>query len=297
VVLIAEPHAVLKTSSGKIRRGATRDAYLNGTLGAPPSIAVQRARLLASALGAWSRRGAGWLGRAGFTAWILLVLLVSMPILWGYLTVRRPGPHADRAARRWSRLALAAAGLRPRVVGPEQLDGLSSAVLVANHASYLDPIILLAAIPIPFRFVAKRTLRRYPVIRTVLQKAGHLTIEKADLGDRLAGADEMERRLREGERLMTFPEGTFVRAPGLLPFRLGAFRAAVETGCPIVPIAIDGARRVLPDGAWLLRHDTITVTIGAPLAPIAAGWPEMVLLRDAAVDHIGRNCGETRVRE
>ena len=110
VVVIADPHAVLKTSSGKIRRSATRDAYLKGTLGARQPLAAQRARLLAGALGAWSHRCAGSLGRAIFTIWILLVLLVSLPILWAYLAVRRPGPHADRAARRWSRLALT--GLR-----------------------------------------------------------------------------------------------------------------------------------------------------------------------------------------
>jgi 1-acyl-sn-glycerol-3-phosphate acyltransferase len=292
LVVIGDPHAVLKTSSGKIRRSATREAYLKGTLGVRQSLAAQRTRLLAGALAAWCRRGAGWLGRAVFTIWILLVLLVSLPILAGYLTVRRPGPHADRAARRWSRLALTVCGLRPRVLGLERLEGLQSAVLVANHASYIDPIVLMAAIPIPFRFVAKRALGRYPVIGAVIRKAEHLTIEQAGLGERLAGADEVKRRLREGERLMIFPEGTFVRAPGLLPFRLGAFRAAVDTNRPIVPIAIAGARRVLPADAWLMRRDSMTVTIGVPLEPMAAGWPEMVRLRDAALRHIARESGE-----
>jgi 1-acyl-sn-glycerol-3-phosphate acyltransferase len=91
---------------------------------------------------------------------------------------------------------------------------------------------------------------------------------------------------------MIFPEGTFVRASGLLPFRLGAFRAAVDTGRPIVPVAIAGTRYVLPDGTWLFRHGPITLTIGAPIEPQAQGWPEMVRLRNAAVEHIGRESGE-----
>jgi 1-acyl-sn-glycerol-3-phosphate acyltransferase len=177
-------------------------------------------------------------------------------------------------------------------VGLDRLDGLQAGILIANHASYLDPIVLMAAIPVQFRFVAKRALGGYPLIGIVIRKAQHLTIEKAGLGDRLAGADEVEHRLRQGERLMIFPEGTFVRAPGLLPFRLGAFRAAVDAGRPIVPIAIDGARHVLPADAWLLRHGSITVTIGTPLEPIAAGWPEMVRLRDKAVELIRQGCGE-----
>jgi len=290
VVVIADPHAVLKTPSGKIRRAATRDAYVTGTLGAHPSIAGQRVRLLAGALKARAVQTASVLADAVFTGWVLLVVLVSLPVLWAYLAARRPGPHAHRATRRWCRLALTACGVRPQVNGldePIALDG----VIVANHASYLDVVVLMAVIPVDFRFVAKQALTRYPVIGTVIRKAGYLTIEKAGISDRLAGAEEVGRRLREGERLMIFPEGTFVRAPGLLPFRLGAFRAAVDAGRPIVPIAITGTRQVLPDGRWLFRRAPIIVTICPPLTPQARGWPEMVRLRDGAVAVIAQSGG------
>jgi 1-acyl-sn-glycerol-3-phosphate acyltransferase len=293
VVVIADPRTVLKTSSGKIRRSAMREAYLQGTLGAHESVAGQRARLLAGALGAWTRRCGAWLGRVIFTSWIVLVLVLSLPILWAYLAIGPPGRHADRAAKRWSRITLALCGLRPHVAGLEHLCTLTSGILVANHASYIDPVVLMAAIPAEFNFIAKRALAEYPLIGTVIRKAEHTTIEKAGLSDRLAGADEVARRLRDGERLMIFPEGTFVRGPGLLPFRLGAFRAAVDAGRSIVPVAIAGTRHILPDGTWLFRHGPITVTIGVPMEPRAQGWPEMVRLRDAAVDEITRGCGES----
>ena len=293
VVVIADPRTVLKTSSGKIRRSAMRAAYLDRTLGTRQSMIGQRVRLFAGAVGAWIRTSADWLWRVIFTGWILFVLAVSLPVLWGYLVSRPPGRHADRAAKWWSRLALTACGVRPRVIGLEHLGALGSAVLVANHASYIDPIVLMAAIPAEFHFVAKRALLRYPLIATVIRQGEHLTIEKAGLSDRLAGANEVERKLQEGERLVIFAEGTFVRRPGLLPFRLGAFRAAVDTGRPIVPVALAGTRRVFPDGAWLFRPAPVTVTIGAPVRPEATGWPEMVRLRDAAVDHIARACGES----
>jgi 1-acyl-sn-glycerol-3-phosphate acyltransferase len=293
VVVIAEPRTVLKTSSGKIRRSAMREAYLNGMLGRRRSAVSQRTRLLAGAVGAWTLKFAGSLARLAFTVWIGLVLLVSLPVLWGYLLVRRPGRHAGRVVKRWSRFALMMCGLRPRVVGLEHLRALESGVLVANHASYIDPVVLMAAIPVPFHFVAKRALMRYPLIGTVIRKAGHITIEKSGLSDRLAGADEVERRLRDGERLVIFAEGTFVRRPGLLPFRLGAFRAAVDASRPVVPVALAGTRHVLPDGAWLFRQAPITVTVGAPVEPQGQGWPEMVRLRDAAVDHVARECGDS----
>ena len=292
VVVIADPRTVLKTSSGKIRRAATRDAYLAGRLGARRSAAGQAVRLVAGALGAWGRRLADGVARVAVTGRVLLVLAVTLPGLWVALAVRRPGREADRAARRWARLVLSLSGFRPRVAGDEHLRATPAGILVANHASYIDPIVLMAIVPPDCRFVAKRGLARYPMIGRVIRRAEYVTIEKTGLSDRLAGADDVERLLRAGERLLVFPEGTFARAPGLLPFRLGAFRAAVETGQPIVPVALAGTRRVLPDGAWLLRRAPLTVTIGAPIYPQAQGWPEMVRLRDAAVEQIARGSGE-----
>ena len=77
-------------------------------------------------------------------------------------------------------------------------------------------------------------------------------------------------------------EGTFVAGPGLLPFRLGAFRAAVETGRPVVPVAIRGTRRILPANRRLVRPGRITVTVGKPIVPEAETWQEIVRLRDVA---------------
>lgn len=108
----------------------------------------------------------------------------------------------------------------------------------------------------------------------------------------MADAARATARLRAGTSLFVFPEGTFVRHPGILPFRLGAFKAAVETGCPVIPVALRGTREILPDGTWLPRAGSITVTVGAPLAPQGGGWTEMVRLRDEARAAIARRTGE-----
>jgi 1-acyl-sn-glycerol-3-phosphate acyltransferase len=288
-IVIAPPGSVLKTSSGKIRRAATRDAYLQGRLGRQGSMARQFVTLLASAGWLRIRHYAGQAGRALLTAYIAAVFAVTVPVLWAYLLAVPAGQRADRAARRWSRLILRLCGYELRVHGRTHLEGLPSAVLVANHASYIDPIVLMAAIPVRFQFVAKRRLLRYPVIGTVIQKAGHATIDKADVSQRLAGAADISALLTDRRLLVIFPEGTFVRAPGLLPFRLGAFKAAVDRGCPVVPVAIRGARDVLPADTWLFRRAPLHVTIGPPMAPQATDWPEMVRLRDAARDEIARH--------
>jgi uracil-DNA glycosylase family 4 len=110
--------------------------------------------------------------------------------------------------------------------------------------------------------------------------------------ERLSGADVLARLLREGRQMLVFPEGTFLRPPEVLPFRLGAFKAAVDTGRPIVPIALRGTRRVLPADTHLFSRGPIDVIVGAPLVPAGQGWPEMVRLRDEARAVIARGCGE-----
>jgi 1-acyl-sn-glycerol-3-phosphate acyltransferase len=95
--------------------------------------------------------------------------------------------------------------------------------------------------------------------------------------------------------LVFFPEGTFTRSPGLMPFRMWAFIVAANTGIPVVPVAICGTRSTLRDGRWWPRRGAITITFGAPLLPGADAFDAFaaaVVLRDAARAHILRHCGE-----
>ncbi|HLG57533.1 MAG TPA: AMP-binding protein [Vicinamibacterales bacterium] len=292
VVMIARPGTVLKTPSGKIRRSAIRDAYQRGTLGRRRPLVVQQVRLAVVDMTARAARLAGALQRFLFTAYVIAVVVPTLVMLWGYLLVCRQGPSADGAVKNWSRVALRLCGLRPTVTGVEHLAGVGAAILAANHASYIDSVVLLATIPTDFRFLAKRRLADYPMIGTVIRKVGHVTIEKATVAQQLSGADVLARLLREGRQMLVFPEGTFLRPAELLPFRLGAFKAAVDTRCPIVPIALRGTRRVLPDGTWLFRRGPIDVIIGAPLLPAAQGWQDMVRLRDEARTVIAHSAGE-----
>jgi 1-acyl-sn-glycerol-3-phosphate acyltransferase len=292
VVVIARPGVVLKTPSGKVRRSAIRDAYVRGTLGRRHSLVVQQARLIIADLHARIARGADGLRRCLFTAYVVTIAVATLLLLWGYLLVSPKGRAADRAVRRWSRVALRACGLQPRVTGLEHLEGSGAAILAANHASYIDAVVLMATIPTDFRFLAKRRLADYPMIGTVIRRVGHVTIDKATVAQQLSSADIFSRLLREGRQMLVFPEGTFFRAPELQPFRLGAFKAAVDTGRPIVPIALRGTRHVLPDGTWLFTHGPIEVIIGAPLVPAGQGWQEMVRLRDEARTIIAHGCGE-----
>ena len=92
----------------------------------------------------------------------------------------------------------------------------------------------------------------------------------------------LQSRVRAGESILFFPEGTFRRASGLQPFKLGAFVIAAETGCALVPVTLNGTRSLLRDKAWLPNRSDIRVTVGAAILPTRTGWGQALELRDAA---------------
>jgi 1-acyl-sn-glycerol-3-phosphate acyltransferase len=218
----------------------------------------------------------------------------TLLVLWGLVLVL-PARAADRLTRLWSRAILLAVGCPTRVEGLEHLDAAVPAILAPNHASYIDAVVLLATLPVEFVFVAKRELIGSPVVGAVIEKVGHLTVERADPTEAAADAERATQRLRAGVSLVVFPEGTFARPPGLLPFRLGAFKSAVETRRPVVPIGLRGTRAILPADTLLPTPGPIRVVIGPPLTPRGDGWPEMVRLRDLARAEIARLADERPV--
>jgi hypothetical protein len=119
--------------------------------------------------------------------------------------------------------------------------------------------------------------------------------ERADVSRSLEDARAVVDALRSGATLLVFPEGGFADTPGLRPFRLGAFKAAVESAKPIVPVAVVGTRAIFGGGRMLPRRGTIEVTVAPPIPPRAAGWPEMVRLRDATRSQIAEITGDRPV--
>ena len=292
-VVLARPGAVLKTSSGKIRRGATRDAYVAGTLDrGRGSMARQWFEVGFRALAGRIARSADLLLRLLYTTYILALTLVAVPPLWALVGMSRRTTTSRRWLRRFSRLVVALSGCRLIITGREHLQDLGPAMFVANHASYLDVVVILAALPENLRFAAKGRLVTYPVLGTIIPKAGYIAIEKTKHTAQMEGADEVSAALGSGESMFVFPEGTFVRAPGLLPFRLGAFCAAAEAGLPVVPIALTGTRRIFPADTFLLRPGRVGLTIEPPLHPSDTAWDEVVRLRDKARGVISRIAGE-----
>lgn len=292
-VLLVPPRTVLKTPSGKIRRGACRELYERGDLArGRPSAAMQWVRLAASgavpALGRFFR-GLGAAFFAGY-AWAVFggVALFAWPA-----AVLLPGEALRRAAVRAAcRLILALARIRVSVTGLAGIPAEGPCVVAANHCSYLDAVVLHAALPSRFSFVAKRELLRGFATRLLLRRLGTLFVERFDPEQGGRDADSVAEAVRGGRAIVVFPEGTFGRAPGLRPFRLGAFAVSARTGAPLVPLALRGTRPILRDGSWRPRRGAVGVTVFEPLRPDGQDWAAAVRLRDRARERILRACGE-----
>jgi 1-acyl-sn-glycerol-3-phosphate acyltransferase len=166
------------------------------------------------------------------------------------------------------------------------------AIYVANHASYIDAVILTALLPAGARFVAKREFASVPVLGWLLARIGARFVERFEAREAIESARELTAVARAGDSLVIYPEGTFTREPGLRPFHMGAFVAAAQSARPVVPVALRGTRSVLRDGSWLPRRAPVGVFVEAALAPQGAGWSEAIALRDAARKAILARCGE-----
>jgi len=293
-VVLVPPRTVLKTSSGKLRRGAIRERYLAGRLLAGPGHPRQQLLRIATAgLGARIAHALRLVPRylyAGY-AWLLLSL-IGLPVALGVFTLLRLD-RRWRLVRSGIRLLHRLAGVRVEVSGLDRIPPADHPfVLVANHQSYLDAFVLIEAIPRPPVFIAKRELASMPLVGHLLARQGTLFVERFDPRRGTAAMRHFTAALERGELLVFFPEGTFRDDPGLLPFRMGAFVAAVRAGRSILPVALSGTREILRGNDWLPAPGTVRVSIGSVLTPDGKDWQASVRLRDRARAFVLRHCTE-----
>ena len=292
-VVLAPPGAVLKTSSGKLRRAGTRDAYLDGRLGAGTrAVWLQVARLGLRGAAARLRQAGGRAAQVGFGLWSWGVGLGVASAGWiGAQVV--PGTARRRAvARALARAGLRLAGVRLKLVGAENLPA-GPHVLVCNHASYLDAIVLTALLPPRYAFVAKRELCEHWLTGKPLTSLGARFVERTDTARSIEDTRALAACLAGGESLVFFPEGTFGPGRELLPLRMGAFVLAAQADVPLVPAVLDGTRQLLPAKAVLPRPASVTLRIEPPLAARGFGWNDAVALRDEARRVLGSRLAPT----
>ena len=298
-VILAPPHTVLKTSSGKVRRSSCRELYEKNQLGqASRSFWLQVTRTLAKSALPQARRLLHQLVRGAYAVYVWTLFLILTGVTWLSVMLLPTLKWRWRVAHSLARLLFLAAGIKIVVKGLDNLPPESRiSVYVANHSSYLDSFAVVASIPRNFSFVAKHELSQSLFTGIALKRVGTRFVERFDKLRSVQDAQDITSTGDLTQSLFYYPEGTFTGVSGLKSFHMGAFVTAATTGMPIVPIAIRGTRSMLRPGTWMPRRGHILFSVGETITPdfeVATGdsWAAAVRLRDAAHRHILAHCGE-----
>lgn len=292
-IVLAPPHAVPKTSSGKIRRLACRDLLERGEIGqhdAAPwrqTLHLMQSSIAARATLAARRASVYAYGCYAWTIFAALAVPAGTLILLSRPPLRRRIAHvAAHGCCRMLAIRFSATGLDRLPQRPH--------VLLVNHASYFDAILLTAMLsPAPgYAFVAKRALRGLPGMGRLLDALGTVFVERADAVHSTENVEQMTRALKRGESLLVFPEGTLRREAGLRPFHAGAFVAASRVHAPIIVAGLRGARHLLRESTWLPRRSAIEFEVGPALLPHGADWAAAAELGERARNAMLPLCGE-----
>jgi 1-acyl-sn-glycerol-3-phosphate acyltransferase len=292
-VVLAPPHTVLKTSSGKIRRAECRARYERGLIGGgPPAVWWQVVRLAWSGAIPQLRRTLHSVADVLYSGYAWTVVGIFAALLWIAVALLPRLSWRKAAARGIARLLLRLAGIPVIVRGLEHVPHDQTCVLAVNHASYLDALVLIAVLPTSMSYVAKRELTDGFLPRVLFQRLGTEFVERFDPQRGVEDTKRVLQAVQQGRSMVFFAEGTFGRAPGLRPFRMGAFVVAAQAGVPVVPMAISGTRSILRAEQWFPQRGTVFVTIGMPSMPQGSDWNAAIVLRDAVRGQILRYCGE-----
>lgn len=200
----------------------------------------------------------------GIYAWIVFLFIVLAAMIGATLI---PGLNRRRG---WvaavCRLFFRLAGIPVQVSGLDNLPD-NHCVVIANHTSHLDGVILQAFLPPRFSYVIKGEMRDIPVIHFLLRRIGARFVERFVAAESVRDARKLLQASSDGESFTFFPEGTIIDKPGLGRFRPGAFATAIRGEIPIVPLVIAGARKILPAHVWFPRHGKLRIDLLQAIHP------------------------------
>ena len=293
-VHLLPPGSLPKTSSGKLRRRQSRTLYLEGAFDKPASRSQKTGAVAGLVAGAVVRRSGAFVRRIGRqVSRIAATTAAAATVVPGFALVSLfcRSQQATWTGGRWVlRAGTTVARLPVHRSGPPL--PIKGAILVSNHASYLDWGVLTLALEQPFLFTAKSSVFSLPLLGRIVQRLGHIRVERGQLAGRQDSYRAAAAAAQAGRLVHFFPEATFTPASGLRPFRLGAFQLAAELGLPIIPVAILGTRQALRDEQKLLARAHLEVKVLPAIPPPPMALREIARTRDAVRDLLAHEVGE-----
>ncbi len=191
---------------------------------------------------------------------VVTLILASFIILYGF--IRPISPVHGRIVKRWSRWFLRIPPVRFEVEGLEHIDPRTRYIIASNHQSAFDVPLLLWVLPLEGRFLTKQELFKIPLFGTAMSRVGMIKINREAGGSSRAAIKEgVKVAADRGYSLIVFPEGTRGNGTDLLPFKKGAFRIAIDTQLPVLPVIIEGNGRISKPGSKVFHPGRARVRI------------------------------------
>ncbi|HEV2719351.1 MAG TPA: lysophospholipid acyltransferase family protein [Thermoanaerobaculia bacterium] len=229
------------------------------------------------------------------TIWVALVsVFVTIPLATLVLVIaaiRSTSPAIDAVIRLWARSLVRAAGIKLQTERMETVDRAKRYILVANHYSYFDIPVIIAAVPQPIRFMAKISLFKIPIFGWALGRAGFIPIDRKNRRTAVKSFDLAAQRIRKGNTIVVFPEEGRSRNREMRPFQRGGFLLALKSELPILPLAIDGTWDVYRVAAKTVTPGPVTIKVGEPIATVGRSVREKEALAEESRSQIERMLG------
>lgn len=199
-------------------------------------------------------------------AWLLTILAA---VLISVLSIAGAAEFAGRyVARPWGKLILWITPVMIERTGLEHIEAHQSYVVIANHQSTYDILVVYGYLPLDFKWVMKIELRKMPFVGFACEKMGHIYVDRRNRQASIKAMQSARKKLVDGTSVFFFPEGTRSCGAELKPFKKGAFRMAEDLQLPILPVTIEGADQVMKSGGLLITPGRIKLAFHEPV-PVA----------------------------
>lgn len=216
----------------------------------------------------WWRKALNLLQFAYTLAWTAGCILSAMVVLKLTGDARRP---LRMASRLWAPGLMGFACTDFDVQGADHIDWTRPHLIVSNHQSVLDICVMFMAVPVPLRFLLKQEMTKMPFVGWYAKSTGMLFIDRDNPRAAPVMLKAAAAMLSEGWQLCVFPEGTRSRDGAVAEFKSGPFESAIRAGVDVLPVALDGARQVLPSDGFEANPGPIKLRFGTPIATAGEG--------------------------
>lgn len=207
--------------------------------------------------------------------WLIIAFLATLlgafclPVFWFLNITGRKGLRqklAYRYAHWWGKVVLAATGSQVTVRGADTIPP-GPVVFMANHLSVFDIMLLLGFLDKPLAFVAKKELARVPVINSLMRHVGCLYLDRQGIRQAVETINLAAEQVRNGLSMVIFPEGTRSQTGEIAEFKSGSMKLAIKANVPIVPVSIQGTRKIYEGNGHKIGPAQISLLVSPPIMP------------------------------